>query len=292
MNKDETMLCLKRSLRLLSDKAYVKLYFRMWFKGMLNLQNPQTLNEKLQRMKFNYRFPLQTVVSDKYAMRKYVADKIGEEYLILLLGEWKGFDDIDFDKFPNQFVLKCNHDSGGLEICEDKHKFNKEETRQKINKSSLKSNFYDVGREYQNRNIVSRIIFEKCISEDGSITKDYKIYCLNGKTDAILVCTDRFSKHSHKAKYYFFGKEWNFLRYNYGDDKISTSNIPKPENLTQMLAIAEMLSQNFISTRIDFYNSNGKIYFGGIRERPDENKIIGVCNCILLFCRKFAGFKT
>ena len=134
----------------------------------LNLKNPKTLNEKLQWMKFNYRFPLQTIVSDKYAVREYVRGKIGEEYLIPLYGVWNTFDDIDLSRLPDKFVLKCNHDSGGLAICQNKNQFDITSARSKINRS-LKSNFYYVGREYQYKNIVPKIICEEFISNDEKV---------------------------------------------------------------------------------------------------------------------------
>lgn len=123
MNRDRIMMMAKKSLRFLPDQSYVKLYFRLNLHRKLDLKHPKCLNDKLQWMKFNYRFPLQTIVSDKYAVREYVAEKIGNEYLIPLLGVWDNFEEIDFDKLPEQFVLKCNHDSGGLAICTDKKNF-------------------------------------------------------------------------------------------------------------------------------------------------------------------------
>lgn len=112
------------------------------------IEYPITLNEKLQWLKFNYRFPLQTVVSDKLLVRDYVKEKIGEKYLIPLLGSWEKYSDIDFSKLPNKFVLKCNHDSGGLVVCTDKEKLNYSLAKNKIEKS-LNSNFFYIGREYQ-----------------------------------------------------------------------------------------------------------------------------------------------
>ena len=113
MNREKIMTFAKKSLKILPDKSYIKLYYRLRVGRKLNIDNPTSLNEKLQWMKFNYRFPLQSIVSDKLLVRDYVKDKIGEEYLIPLLGSWEKYDDIDFSQLPEQFVLKCNHDSGG-----------------------------------------------------------------------------------------------------------------------------------------------------------------------------------
>ena len=269
MNRDELMKTLKKTLRILPDKQYVKLYFHLRLKRKLNLKNPRHLNDKLQWMKFNYRFPLQTIVSDKYLVRDYVEKKIGNEYLIPLYGNWFKFNDIDFDTLPDQFVLKCNHDSGGLAICKDKKTFDKENAKKKINKS-LKDNFFYIGREYQYKNIIPRIICEKFISDNGNVPMDYKIYCFNGKPDVILVCKNRFRNDSHKAQYLYFDQNWNFVPLNKGDELSENPNIEKPKNLDEMLSITRKLSEDFIFARIDLYNIDGKIYFGEITLTPNS----------------------
>ena len=269
MNREKFMLLAKKSLCFLPDKQYVKLYFRLNLHRKLNLEHPVYLNDKLQWLKFNYRSPLQTIVSDKYRVREYVANIIGDEYLIPLLGVWDDFNQIDFNKLPEQFVLKCNHDSGGLAICRNKKDFNKDKAKQKIN-NSLKSNFFWIGREYQYKNIVPKIICEKFISENGNIPEDYKIYCFNGKPDAILVCKGRFSEGSHKAQYHYYDHKWNYLPYNKGESIDRDPYIPKPQNLEKMIEIAKKLSKDFIFARIDLYNINGKIYFGEITLSPNS----------------------
>ena len=269
MNRDKVMTFLKKSLRFLPDKSYIKLYYRLRVGRKLNMDNPTTLNEKLQWMKFNYRFPLQTIVSDKYLVRDYVENKIGIEYLIPLYGNWLNFDDIDFDALHDQFVLKCNHDSGGLAICKDKKTFDQENAKKKINKS-LKDNFFYIGREYQYKNIIPRIICEKFISDNGNVPMDYKIYCFNGKPDVILVCKNRFRNDSHRAQYLYFDQNWNFVPLNKGDELSENPNIEKPKNLDKMLSIARKLSEDFIFARIDLYNIEGKIYFGEITLTPNS----------------------
>lgn len=269
MNREKLLYNIKRSLFFLPDLTYVKLYFFLRLKRKLDIQNPMYFNDKMQWMKFNYRVPLQTVVSDKFLARDYVAQKIGEEYLIPVYGTWEKFEDIDFHQLPAQFVLKCNHDSGGLAICMDKATFDAENAKKKIIKS-LNSNFYPIGREYQYKNIKPRILCEKFLSDNGKVPMDYKIYCFNGKPDVILVCKDRFDKDSHRAKYYFFDHEWNFLRFNKGDEKIDPPEIEKPTHLEQMLEIAEKLSADFPFARIDLYYVEGKIYFGEITLTPNS----------------------
>ena len=245
------------------------MYYRMRVGTKLDVKNPKTLNEKLQWLKFNYRFPLQSIVSDKLLVRDYVKEKIGEQYLIPLLGKWKNYEDIDFSTLPEKFVLKCNHDSGGLIVCRDKNKLNYRKAKNKITKS-LKSNFYYIGREYQYRNIKPMILCEKFISDNGNIPMDYKIYCFNGKPDVILVCKDRFSRNTHRASYLYYDQDWNFVPLNKGDDEIDDPKIERPKNLEKMLEIAQILSKDFIFARIDLYNIDGTIYFGEITLSPNS----------------------
>lgn len=269
MNREKIMTFVKKSLKFLPDRIYVKLYYRMRVGRKLDVNNPKTLNEKLQWLKFNYRFPLQSVVSDKLLVREYVKQKIGEQYLIPLLGKWKKYEDIDFNQLPNKFVLKCNHDSGGLAVCTDKDKLNYSIAKNKIEKS-LNSNFFYIGREHQYRNIKPMILCEKFISDNGKVPMDYKIYCFNGEPDVILVCKDRFAGNTHRAKYYFYDHKWKFIPLNKGDDNISNPEIPCPKNLDEMIEIAKELSKDFIFSRIDLYNIDGKIYFGEITLSPNS----------------------
>ena len=269
MNREKIMTFIKKSLKILPDKSYIKLYYRLRVGRKLNIDNPTSLNEKLQWMKFNYRFPLQSIVSDKLLVRDYVKEKIGEEYLIPLLGSWKKYDDIDFSVLPKQFVLKCNHDSGGLVVCTDKDRLKHNEAKNKIEKS-LRSNFFYIGREYQYRNIKPMILCEAFISDNGKVPMDYKIYCFNGIPDVILVCRDRFSKNTHRASYLFFDQEWEFQPLDKGDENLHDIDIPKPENLDKMIEIAKELSKDFIFARIDLYNIKGKIYFGEITLSPNS----------------------
>lgn len=275
MLKEKLLTLAKKSLFFLPDKVYIQLYYRLRTGRKLNMKNPTTFNEKIQWMKFNYRFPLQSVVSDKLLVRDYVKEKIGKEYLIPLLGKWKKFDEIDFDTLPDQFVLKCNHDSGGLVVCRDKSALDYKKAKNKIEKS-LKSNFYTIGREYQYRNIKPMILCEKFISENGKVPMDYKIYCFNGKPDVMLVCRNRFSNDSHKAEYLFYDQNWKFLPWIKGDEKKKDPKLPRPENLDEMLEVAKNLSEDFIYARIDLYNVNGKVYFGEITLSPNSGFYSGL----------------
>ena len=165
--------------------------------------------------------------------------------------------------------MKCNQDTGGLPMGKDKKTFDQEKAKKKINKS-LKDNFFYIGREYQYKNIIPRIICEKFISDNGNVPMDYKIYCFNGKPDVILVCKNRFRNDSHRAQYLYFDQNWNFVPLNKGDELSENPNIEKPKNLDKMLSIARKLSEDFIFARIDLYNIDGKIYFGEITLTPNS----------------------
>lgn len=251
-----------KRILILPDKIYLKMLYKNIFSKKLDLNNPQTFNEKLQWLKLNDKKDIYTTMVDKYEAKKYVGDIIGEEYIIPTLGIYNNFDDINFDKLPNQFVIKCTHDSGGLVICKDKSTFDKEKARKKINKC-LKKNFYYEFREWPYKNIKPRIIIEKYIEDSNSKLIDYKIQCINGKVDNIFLCVDRNS--SDGVKYYYFDKDWNYLNYcNYDNVNLNMYSLKKPENFEKMVLIAEELSKGFSEMRIDFYNVDGKIYFGEI----------------------------
>ena len=270
MMKEDLVTKAKYALRFLSDEKYINLYYKLRVKRKLDLKNPHTLNEKIQWLKFCYRHPLMSVVSDKYLVRDYISQKIGDEYLIPLLGVWESFDEIDFDKLPDQFVLKCNHDSGGIIVCKDKRKLDKAAAKKKIEKS-LKTQFFYVGRESQYRFIKPKIIAEQFIGVDGECPSDYKIYCFNGKPDVMMICKNRFSQQSHRAEYVFYDRDWNFLRYQKVDqDPNYHPHDEKPENLDEMYEIAKKLSTDFLFARVDLYNVNGKIYFGEITLSPNS----------------------
>lgn len=249
----------------LPDKIFLKIRFWTTMGKRLNFKNPQTFNEKLQWLKLYNRNPEYTRMVDKYEVREYIKEKIGEEYLIPLLGVWDKFDDIDFDSLPNQFVLKCTHDSGGLVICKDKSKLDIEAARNKINKC-LKRNFYYLTREWPYKNVKPRIIAEKFMEdENGTDLKDYKIMCFGGKVKCAFVCSDRYDEGGLRVT--FFDREWNKLPFerHYPSSK---REIKKPKSYEKMVGIAELLSKNMKFVRIDFYEIEGKIYFGEITFFP------------------------
>ena len=242
---------------LIPDKLYLKTYYSHCFKKKLDLKKPQTFNEKLQWLKLYDRKPIYTTMVDKYAVKKYVAARIGEEYIIPTLGVWDHFDDIDFDNLPNQFVLKCTHDSGGLVICKDKVSFDKKEAKRKI-QNCLKRNYYLTGREWPYKNVPRKIIAEKYMEDETGQLRDYKFYCFNGEPKIIMINSDREIGKT-KADYFDMDFNWLDLKWGYEHALVKPS---KPINFEKMKELAVVLSKNIPELRVDFYEVNNKIYFG------------------------------
>lgn len=247
-------------LNWLPDKAYLKLLYRGFFNKKLDLKNPRTFNEKLQWLKLYDRNPMYTKMVDKYEAKEYVSSKIGSEYVIPTLGVWDRFDDIDFDKLPDQFVLKCTHDSGGLVIVKDKSKFDKIAAKAKIEKC-LKYDFYKYGREWPYKNVKHRIIAEKYMEDSGSLDlKDYKFFSFNGLCMAMFIATDRQNTDT-ETKFDFFDANGNHL--DLVNIHPNAEYTPKlPENFEKMKELAAVLSKDIPQLRVDFYEVNGDIYFG------------------------------
>ena len=240
------------------DSLYLKIVFKSRLGYSLNLKNPKTFNEKIQWQKLYGNLPRYTNLVDKYEVRKYVASTIGEEYLIPLLGVWDKFEDIDFSKLPNQFVLKCNHDCGSVIICTDKATFNVEEAKNKLTKF-LKRNIYYPFREPQYKKIKPRIICEKyMVDESGTDLKDYKIFYFNGIPKIIQVHAGRFTDHKKNT----YDMDWNYIPVSIGYATDSNMIIQRPGNLQEMLNLAQKLSENIPHVRVDLYSIRDKIYFG------------------------------
>lgn len=259
------LLASKGLLNWLPDKIYLKILFYVRMRYRLNLDNPKSFNEKLQWLKLYDRDPAYTSMVDKYAVRHYIKEKIGEEYLIPLLGVWNSFDEIDFNKLPNQFVLKCTHDSGGVVICKNKNNFNIEIARKKINKS-LKRNFYFHTREWPYKDIEPKIICEQyMVDESEKELKDYKFMCFNGQTKCLFVCKNRNSESGLNVD--FYDMEWRPMPFERHYPNSGTST-PKPKTFNKMIELAEVLSKGIPFLRVDFYEVEGKIYFGELTFYP------------------------
>jgi len=226
----------------------------------LNLEHPRTYNEKIQWLKLYDTTPLKTRLSDKYLVRQWVADKIGEKHLIPLLGVWDSFDEINFDTLPNRFVLKANHGCGWLVIVKNKLKFNVMDVKRKFN-TWMNTNFaYCVGLELQYRDIEPKIIAEQYLEDESGGLADYKFYCFEGKPYCIEYFINRFEKGGYKAIMY--DMDWKPTGWTVDAHHESGSIKKRPENLNEMIDIATILCNGFHHVRIDFYSVNGQVYFG------------------------------
>ena len=253
-------------LKILPDRLFLKIEFRIRTGRPLRLKDPQTFNEKLQWLKLYDRKPIYTTMVDKYAAKQYVAERIGEEHIIPTLGVWDRFDDIDFDALPDQFVLKCTHDSGGLVICHDKSRLDRDAARQKIEKC-LRRNYYWHGREWPYKNVKPRILAESYMKDGERYDlRDYKFYCFDG-VPRFLYLSEGLENHK-TASISFLTCDWQFAPYGRSDFKPFESLPPKPEKLDEMLSLAAKLSAGFPFLRVDLYQINGKVYFSELTFSP------------------------
>lgn len=256
----------------MNDKTFLERAFRFNLGYELDLDNPKTLNEKLQWLKIYDRHPEYTRMVDKYESKKFVASIIGEEHIIPTLGVWDKFEDIDFSILPNQFVLKCTHDSGGLVICRDQSKLDKERAKRKIEKS-LKTNYYWTGREWPYKDVKPRIIAETYMEqEDGSGLIDYKFFCFNSVPRLLYV--SRGLEHHPTAQIGFYDMNGNEMPFHRSDYK-PYHGAQMPNNFDEMKVIAQKLAEEVDCpfVRIDLYSINGKIYFSEITFSPCSGMI-------------------
>lgn len=249
------------------DAPYLKVLYLLLVGKRLDIDNPKTFNEKLQWLKLYDRNPEYVKMVDKYAVKDYVAGKIGEEYIIPTLGVWDRAEDIEWDKLPNQFVLKCTHDSGGLVICKDKSQLDKKAAVKKLNKG-LKSDYFKIWREWPYKNVPKRIIAEQYIAPSNNVKDlpDYKWYCFNGVPKYCQVIQNR----SDDEKIDFFDTNWehqDFIGMN--PEAMHALILPAcPDHLDTHLHIASVLSDGFAFARIDLYENGGRTLFGEITLFP------------------------
>ncbi len=244
---------------LVSSKRYIKSYFHILMGYYPDLENPQTFSEKLQWLKLYDHNPLYTIMVDKYAVKKYVGDIIGEQYVIPLIGKWDCVEDIDWDNLPQKFVLKCNHDSGGIVICRDKNKLDIDVAKKKLSKS-IKRNLYYGTREWPYKNVKPCIIAEEYLEDEYGELRDYKIFCFDGVAKALFIATDR-QKEGEETKFDFFDMKGNHLPLKNGHpNAVPTPSLPK--SINEMKNLAEKLSKGIPHVRVDFYEVDGKVFFG------------------------------
>lgn len=244
-----------------NDETYLKLYWKLSMDYPLNLENPQTFNEKLQWLKLHNRKEEYVTLVDKYAVKEYVAKLIGEKYVIPTIGKWDKPSDIEWDKLPNQFVLKTNHDGGGngIVVCKDKSKLNKRKALREL-RHSFNRNVYMIGREWPYKK-VKKCVFAEQYMEDKQFgeLRDYKFFCFNGNVKAMYIATERGTKGGVHFDYY--DADFNHLDLQQGHP-MSLQKIEKPQSFELMKQLAEKLSKGIPHVRIDFYEVEGKPYFG------------------------------
>lgn len=255
--KSKSLMLLNTALgRLLPDSLYLKLKFRLLLGYSLNLDAPGTFNEKLQWLKLYDRNPLYHALVDKYDVKKYVAGLIGEEYLVPTIGCWDKPEDVPWNELPERFVIKCTHDSGSTIVCTDKATFDREGAVKKL-ESCIERDYYSIDREWVYKGLKRRIIVEEYLGEN---LPDYKFFCFNGRPEFMYVASDR-AKGQENLTFDFFDMDKNHLDFRQGHSNASI--VPAlPENFDEMKVLASRLSTGIPHVRVDFYDCNGRIYFG------------------------------
>jgi len=246
--------------RFVPDSIYLKCWYKKRTGEKLNLRTPESLNEKLQWLKINYRKAILTRIVDKYEVKKYISERIGDGYTVPTVGVWDCFDDINFDDLPDSFVLKCTHDSGSIVVCKDKADFDISAAKQKI-ESRLNQNYFWKKREWPYKDVKPRIICEAFLSNKAKTQLvDYKFYCFGGKPKYFMYS---IGEAEHKAKNHKFDMELHSIDHLFKKTPaLDLDEINLPENIDEMIGIVENLCKDFPHVRVDLYNIDGKIYVG------------------------------
>lgn len=272
---------INRHPQLMSDKWYIKIQWLNECGYKLDLKKPQTFNEKIQWLKLYDRNPLYTTLVDKYRVKAWVADRIGSEHIVPILATYESVDDINLDTLPNQFVLKCNHDSGGVAVCRNRDSFDWTAAKTLLT-SHLEKNHYNYAKEWAYKNVKPLVFAEKYIEDSSGedALMDYKWFCFNGVPQIMYMCRER-GGHPSTA---FFDMEYKHLPFTMANP-IAKELPPKPAEFDSMRNFASILSKDIPHVRVDFYVVNGQIYFGemtfydsagyGPFNPPEWNRTIG-----------------
>lgn len=275
---------MRKTARLWPDKLYLEIVYYVKFGKSLDLKNPKSFNEKMNWLKLYDRNPLYVKLADKYEVKNYVREKIGDKYVVPCYGVWTRFEDIDFDKLPNSFVLKATHDSGGAYICKDKAPLDKEKAKKKM-EYALKNNFFYVSREWPYKEIPHRIIADKFLDDgrEGEL-QDYKFWCFNGKPSVFYM-----TNKGEKIYENFYDMDFKPMHISHGFPRKSPE-YNKPSLFEQMKSLASILSQDIPFVRVDFFVVDNNIYFGeftfydwaGLRPFENDNTDIQLGNLLKL----------
>jgi len=260
--------------RSMPDEKYLKLLFRGVLGRSPNFDSPVSYSEKVQWLKLRDKNPIYPKLCDKVTVRDYARDRIGGDYLIPLLGVWDSFDQIDFDRLPEQFVLKCTHDSGSVIICPDKSKLDIADTRRKL-KKWLKRDYSYLGREWPYHTVPHRLIAEAFIGEEtGTRPDDYKFYCWQGKIFSILLCVNR---RQGGANYLFYEPDFTPRYMSLGGTLKGLEEFPriKPPHFEEMKMLAEQLAKGLNHVRVDLYDTPEGVRFGEMTLYPNSGFNVG-----------------
>ena len=255
------LLLLQKTCRLWSDETYLKAYHRLITGKHLNLENPQTYSEKCQWMKLYYQRPEINEMVDKYEVKKWIADRIGEEYVVECYGVWNSFDEIDFEKLPNQFILKCTKDSGDFVICKDKSTFDRQAAKKKL-EEGLKQNYFYLKREWAYKNVKPRILAEKYMDSLGKPESiEYKITCMGGVVQTVTVCSGIAHATYEQRHNDNYSRDWKRQNW-YARYKPTGKDFPYTKEIAEMIRLSEIITKGIPQVRADWYVHEGKIYFG------------------------------
>lgn len=245
---------------LLPDGVYLRLRYLQRMHRVLHLRHPRRFTEKLQWLKLHDHDLLYPTLVDKRAVKEYVTERIGAQYVLPTLGVWDRFEDIDFDALPERFVLKCTHDSGGAVLCPGRAAFDRDAAERKLRRH-MNRNYYWHGREWPYRAVQPRILAEPYLSgPDGAEPVDYKLWCFHGKPELTLVCSGRFSPQGLRED--FYDMAWNRLPLARPNHPNSEQSLPPPRHYGLMQRLAAELAGAFPFVRVDFYEVDGRVYFG------------------------------
>lgn len=250
--------------RFISDISCLKLVYRLYMGRRLNWNNPQLFSEKLQRLKLINRSDLCTMLVDKYAVKKWIESNYDTKELKLIptLGVWSKFDDIDFDSLPDEFVLKCTHDSGSVVICHDKGTFNLAFAKKKLT-AALKRNYFWRGREYPYKNVPPRIMAEPLMHDKkNEDLPDYKFFCFDGEPKMLFYASERFNKEGHPPFFDYYDMDLNHLDLRSKGHQNNPSHLAPFPQFEVMKEICKKLSKGFPHIRLDFYIINDEVFFG------------------------------
>lgn len=248
--------------KLMSDKMFIHYIYYKKVGKFLNLKNPKSFSEKIQWIKLNGNLESVSSLVDKYLVREFIKEKIGEEHLIKIYGVYNNLEEIDFENLPNKFVIKDTHGSGSNFICKDKKNIDKIKLKETVDKWFLK-NFYTMTRERQYKNCDHKLIVEEYLEDSNGELHDYKFFCLGGKVRVIEVDIDRFGD----LKRDYYDTNWNKLNLKKGANN-SNIKLDRPKDLKKMIQYAEKLSKGIELLRVDFYYINDNIYFGELTFTP------------------------